>query len=161
MHGHPCRLVHHQEVFILIEDLEGNGFGQGFERGSRNDFDFDGLARRDTMGAPRCASADAHPPLVNQLLDARAAELGQALGKEEVQSPPCIFGGNDEAFERWCLGWAHGAQRTDPVCPSFWFRSASGARKKNPSAVARPRQPEQSGATLSPAPLLGRAAATM
>ena len=88
--GHACGFVHHDHVFILIEDFEREGFGRRGERRAREDFHFNRFTCGDAMRALRGSTMDADMASSDELLDARAAEVGQLVGEIDVEARACV-----------------------------------------------------------------------
>ena len=89
----PCHgFVHHHKIIIFAEQLQRNFFGRGFESRARQDLDVDYIARGHPLCAPREALSDAYTAIIDQLLNARAAQFGQAGSEIKVEPSPGIFG---------------------------------------------------------------------
>jgi hypothetical protein len=73
MNDHAGRLIDHDEVFIFVEQLDGNVFGFGAQGRARQNFDLDRVSGGDSMRPAACAARDAYATLINELLDTRAA----------------------------------------------------------------------------------------
>jgi hypothetical protein len=81
---HSGGFVYHDEVLVLIEKFERQVFRLGYGRGAGKDFDFHGFAGGDSVRGFCGAAVDADSAFADELLDARAAEVGHALGEEQV-----------------------------------------------------------------------------
>ena len=75
---HSRRLIHHDHILVFVEHVEWNLFWSRSQRRARNDFDVDDIAGHDALRSPRQPFADAHAPLIDELLNASAAEIGKA-----------------------------------------------------------------------------------
>src|SRR5712675_172747 len=78
MHGHAGRLVDGQDVLVLVENVERNGFGFGAQRRAWPDFDGDVLAASHAMRALGRASIDEHQSPRDKFLYARPADAIEA-----------------------------------------------------------------------------------
>lgn len=96
MNDHARGLVDDDEVLIGVEDFERDGFGLRVHRRWRRNFDCDGIAGFDTMGALGWRAIHAGVTVIEQRLDAGAAEVGKMRGQETIEPLAGFFGGNDE-----------------------------------------------------------------
>jgi hypothetical protein len=96
VNDHARGLVDYEEIFVRVEDFERDGFGPRVDRLRRRNFDGDCIAGLDAMGALGWRAIHASVAVVEQRLDARAAEIRKMRGQETVEALAGVFGGNDE-----------------------------------------------------------------
>ncbi len=93
VHEHSRVLIHHDHILIFVEYVDGYFFRSRSQRRARQDLDIDEVAGHDTLRSPRQTFANADAALVDQLLNASAAQIGKARGKVEIQTAARIFRG--------------------------------------------------------------------
>lgn len=96
MNDHARGLVDDDEVFIRIEDFERDGLRLRVHGRRRRNFDGDCIASLDAMGALGWRAIHARVTVVEQGLDARAAEIRKMGRQETIEALAGVFGGNDE-----------------------------------------------------------------
>jgi hypothetical protein len=108
VHHHPRRLVHDDDVIILIENVERNVLGLGRERGALQNFDFNFFASGHAMRGACRAIRDAHARFTNQFLNTRAAEIGKLRGEVDVEALPSVACARGECADLrrdvWLIG---------------------------------------------------------
>ena len=108
VHDHARGLLTTTKSSSSWSNSSGISSGCGFERRARQHFDVDHLARGHALGAPGQPFADTHSALIDQFLDAGAAQFGQAGSEIKIEAAPGIFGGSDEAARREGICRGHG-----------------------------------------------------
>jgi len=78
VHDHSRGLIHHDHILILVEYVDRYLFRSRSQRRARQDLDIDEVAGHDTLRSPRQTFANADAALVDQLLNASAAQIGKA-----------------------------------------------------------------------------------
>ncbi len=96
MDDHARGLVDDDQIVIGIENIEGNGFGLRVHGCRRGNFDGDCIAGFNAMGALRRSAVYAGVAVVEQRLDARAAEIGEMRRQKTIEAPACVFGRDGE-----------------------------------------------------------------
>ena len=91
MHHQPRRFVDHDQFLVLIDHRQGNVLAlRNGGRGGRH-LQREGIARFDpVVGVFYRPAAQRHRAAFQQLLEPRAAEIGQCRGQETVQPPACM-----------------------------------------------------------------------
>src|SRR5579859_322677 len=85
MHDHPGRLVDHDDVLVLIHDVEVDGLG-GRGAGTRGrHLELDHVAGRHVVGGARRHPVDHDPALLDQAEGRRAADAFRMLGEKTVE----------------------------------------------------------------------------
>src|SRR5690242_3172255 len=91
VNNHPRRLIYDDHVFVFIEHVEWDLLRSRTQRGTRKDFDFDDVSGNDSLCSPHQPFADAHVPLLDQLLYPSPAEIGKARCEIEVEATACVL----------------------------------------------------------------------
>lgn len=92
VNDHSGRLIHHDDVFVLIEDVDRYLFGRGPQWRAGQNFDFYGVTRHDALCWAGETFANANTTLVDQFLNASAAEVRKARSEIEVETAAGIVG---------------------------------------------------------------------
>ena len=100
MDDHPRRLVHDEEMLVLVGDIERNVLGNDLERPGRAEGQRDPLPLPHLPGRfDRRLAVDQHIPRADRFLDPRARELGDLRAQEGIEAlSDVVF--IDEEFER-------------------------------------------------------------
>lgn len=85
MNDHPGRFVDDDEVGILIQDVEGKGFGDRPRRIGRRNVDRDDVAGSYMRVGLAGLARDEHPALLDQPLDLRARLVGKEASEEAIE----------------------------------------------------------------------------
>jgi hypothetical protein len=96
VNDHARGLVDYEEIFVRVEDFERDGFGLRVHGSWRRDFDCNCITGLYAMRALSRRAIHASVTVVEQRLDARAAEIRKMRGQEAVEALAGVFGGNDE-----------------------------------------------------------------
>ncbi len=72
---HSRPLIDGDQVLVFVEDVERDLFRRGPQRRTRQNLDIDDIASHDPLRLPGQAFIDVHAALIDQLLNASAAEL--------------------------------------------------------------------------------------
>ncbi len=92
----------HDDLVVLVDDVERDGLALGRRRLRRRDRDRDRLAGVDAMaGIADRAPAETDLAGENQRLDAGAGQLGDAGGEHAVKAVAGLRVGGDELFPSW------------------------------------------------------------
>jgi hypothetical protein len=97
MDHHSGRFVDRYEVRIFVQDVEWDFLGLGAERRRSGRLDVDGLAVAHVVRGPRGAAVDEDAAGLDPILDPGAAELGQTLLEEVVETLAGVGAFGDEA----------------------------------------------------------------
>jgi len=79
---HPGGFVHNDEVVVHVQQFERQIFRQRLRRRPGQNFDLDGFTGRDPVRNLGNVAVHANVAFADQFLDARAAELRNALGEK-------------------------------------------------------------------------------
>src|SRR5512146_3173646 len=83
MDGHPGRFVDYRDVLIFIYDIEGDILGEGFQRRQLDWTENGNLLRSlEAQRRLRRLAVDLDLPFIQQLLDARAADVLETRDQE-------------------------------------------------------------------------------
>ena len=96
MHDHSRGLVHHDQVRILIGDVERDVLGGRFRGGWRGHVHDDRVARPHARVRAHGARAHLHQAVLDQSLDLRARVPWQHCGEESVEPLACVLLGDGE-----------------------------------------------------------------
>ncbi len=96
MNDHARGLVDDDKIFIRVEDFDRDGLGLRVHGCWRRNFDGDCITGLYAMGALGWRAIHASVTVVEQRLDARAAEIRKMRGQETVEALAGVFGGNAE-----------------------------------------------------------------
>ncbi len=120
---HSGRLVHHRQVGVFVDYVQGNIFRSGFERrGMRLAGEHDALAAAQLERGLLALAVHQHIALGHEKLHARAAHAFQLRGQKLIKSLPGGFGGHvDRAlcqrsafrhgWPRCLVGWRFALQQ--------------------------------------------------
>ena len=136
VNNHPGGFVDHGEVFVFIDDVERYVLGDGPERrGVGLAGNLDALAGLELERGLHGAAIDEDIALVEEQLDARAADVFDGLGEELVETAAgAVFGHFDDANGRFCF-FSHATLRGSAEL-------LRGPRWRAGAAEERPRERE-------------------
>ena len=77
MDHHSLRLIDHQNVTVLIKDIEGNIFRQDIRFHGRRDFDLDFILFPEPVIGLQGLSSQSHHAFFQKFLNIRTGELGK------------------------------------------------------------------------------------
>jgi hypothetical protein len=87
MDHHSSRFVDNGKKLILVEDVEGNVFGNGVERsGLRGAFDLNGFATVELLLRVPRVTVYANLTGLDEKLDARATDVRKCLSEIEIEA---------------------------------------------------------------------------
>jgi hypothetical protein len=102
---HACGFVDDGEVFVFVENVEGDVLGDGVERfGLRGAYDLDGFAAVEFLLGLGWVAVDADLTSFDEELDAGAADVGDGLGEVLVEAEVGGGGVGCEGADRCCFG---------------------------------------------------------
>jgi hypothetical protein len=96
MDDHAGGLVDHGDLRVFVKHVDGDGFGEKLERLFRGKLDDNGLAALEAVRRLAGKAVDADAALVHELLQTRAAELGETRGKEAIEAKARLLRLNGE-----------------------------------------------------------------
>ena len=96
MDDHAGGFVDDGDVFVLVENIERDGFGFDAGRQLLGDLDGHDFVRLDAMRGLARDSVNLHAAFVHERLNARAAQRRELRDEEEVESLAGVFGSDDE-----------------------------------------------------------------
>ena len=82
----PGRLVDHEHVVVLVDDVSAIGSGVERPRRRRRDLDLDALAAAESVRGLADGAVHANEAAVDQRLEPRAREIGQARAQPAIES---------------------------------------------------------------------------
>ncbi len=78
MNHHSRGLIHHDHILVFVEHVQWDLFRSRSHRRTRENFDVDDIAGHHPLRSPGQPFADVNTALIDQLLNASAAEIGKA-----------------------------------------------------------------------------------
>src|ERR1700692_3565915 len=84
VHDHSRRLIHSDDVFVLVEHVDRYLLGRSPQWWAGQNFNFYNVACHDSMRSAGETFTDTDATLVDQFLNARAAELRKARSEVEA-----------------------------------------------------------------------------
>ena len=82
---HPRGLVDDGDVFVLVDDVEGNRLGSGLDDVRLRNLEIDDVSGCHAVGGVRGVTVHHHQMALDQPRRGRPAQLGSVLGKEAIQ----------------------------------------------------------------------------
>ena len=122
MRDHAGVLVHHEDVLVLEDDAQRDRLGRHLLGRKRWNLGRDRLARAEPMRGLRRPPVDRGHPLVDQLPDPGARQLGQARREPLVEPRPALRRDHRGAN----VPRARLAHRADPEAPAVPGRPSPG-----------------------------------
>ncbi len=129
------RLVNHEKVLVLKDDIERDGFGDEIQRDGGRDSQGDHLARFEWATGLRFEPGHLDFARGDQGLKTAARKIGTTKGEEAIEAKPGLLGRDDKGCIIGHLGF------TDPiVCQGGESQLSSRPRRSVPAgtALARP-----------------------
>ena len=139
MHDHAGRLVDHDEIRVVVKDIQGQRFRAWRRRGGRRDVDSHDVAGADGEAGARGGPVEPDPALPDQPLDLRSGSAAETSRQKLVETAAGVIDRHVEihVLGRWRLAAVAGGHVGSP-----WRRRLPLRRRRAPAASAvssRPR----------------------
>ncbi len=134
MDDHAGGLVDDGDVFVLVENIERNGFGFDAGRQLIGDLDGHDFVRLDAMRGLARDAVNLHAAFVHERLNARTAQRRELRDEKEVESLAGVFGSDDEFHV--CGGFY---ATSGPLRRGRWWRAESERRLHGRGATGKRR----------------------
>lgn len=104
MHSEAGGFVKHREVVVFVEEVDGDVLGQYGARIGDGDVEFNLTADLNACSV-LCddGAIDARVALADEPLELVAPDIGQLLGKKQIQPPVSVGVGDDETMGFECV----------------------------------------------------------